>query len=195
MAVQIKHPKNKPVPRKSFVANGKCTNSANVSGYLKQPGKPNIRGVLISRNKKHWGLIFKNVGDGDYTLHVDEAAGVDAKSGCATAASSDEVDFSVRASPGPSPAPDITYPGNMENVNYTFYPYGTSGAEIDLSSIKFYDATNRKDGSLLQQIDAQGFWYGVVEDLDLSGFPSGGSYSLDVSNGSVATRTNITITP
>jgi hypothetical protein len=193
MAPKIRHPKPL-VKRKNFVAQGTCGNSTNISGYLvPKAGGANIPGTKLDSNKKkHWGLVFKNIKDGAYKLVVNETTAAPA-----LAAAADTLDFTVAAAPPPPPpGPDITFPATGDSVTTTFYPYGTSGVNIvDPNGISFYDpaGANQEYGTLLQQIDSNGFWYGSVEDLDAWTQP--GNYNLDVSNGTVTTSTGITISP
>jgi hypothetical protein len=203
MPLKIRHPNwNGTVPRKHFVAHGACDDSANVTGYLTpKAGGRNINGKLDKKLKKHWGLIFKKVPDGDYTLHVFETGKTISLRGTpVTTVASDQVDLTVAAVAPPvlpAPVPDVVFPCTGDTVGGTFYPYGTSQSSIvDPNGINFYDSgiTNQEYGGLLQDIDADGFWYGIIENVD--SWDTTLSYSIDVQNTSgIKTNTSITLQP
>jgi hypothetical protein len=203
MAPTIRHPeknKNRKIRCRLFVGHGKCGNAANtISGYLiPKAGGANIKPVKVDRTtRKHWGLVFKKVPDGAYTLHVDETP-VGA-SAAASGATFDEVDFTVAAAPIPPSLADVVYPATTDAVPATFYPYGTSQSNIvDPNGISFYEAStsaNQQYATLQQQTDpGDGSWYGIVQNLDA--WPTASSYDIDVSNGGgTATNTKITLSP
>jgi hypothetical protein len=196
MPLKILHPKHKSqVTKKFLIVQGKCDNSAKVSGYVVKKGAagPKYNGQLLtSANNKHWGLLFKNLPNDSYTLVVNQV-----NSPIVT----DTIDFDVLVPTSPLPPPQmppqVTYPAPGDNVPAAgFFPYGTSTSNI--SSIVFANplGTLSVNGTVTQQPDSEGFWTASVTGIDTWPTGLGNFYKLDVSNSSGTTTVNsIVIAP
>jgi len=191
MPPKFVHPKNNTkVKSKNFVAQGKCTDVTKVSGYaIKRGTTTRIPGtVLPSTAKKHFGLVFRNLADGVYTLFVDETS---------SPVTTDSVEITVEnAIPSTPSPPTVTAPIAFEGVATVFYPYGS--ASPALTNVEFLGSSGSPTMPTIPftQIPGESFWTATVEVP--SSFPTGpgNNYKLDVVN-SVGPTTvdNLTINP
>jgi hypothetical protein len=147
-----------------------------VSGFVVKKGTTmKIFGQLLANKKKHYGLIFRNVTDGDYTLTVEQRN---------SAPETETSDFTIADRPAVPAAPVVLDPTAAMELSFEFYPYGIGTENITDVTFKDSSGSPSVSGTVNEQPSAGNgnFWYATVTAPET--WPTGPNtdYTLEVTN-------------